>query len=68
MTVAGRPFQRRTVDGKKDPLYTLMEQCIDSLIMPSFCYACGYQPLACRDFDEIIDDKIRQCGFVLILL
>ena len=26
ITLAGRPFQRRTVDGKKDPLYALIEQ------------------------------------------
>ena len=26
ITEAGRPFQRRTVDGKKDPLYPLIEQ------------------------------------------
>ena len=50
MTLAGRPFQRRTVDGKKDVLLALagqpMERIIDNVLL-------------------VINDLVHHCGFVL---
>ena len=35
-------------------------------MVSSCCYARGYQVLAYRDFNEVIDDPIQNCCFVLI--
>ena len=54
-------MERRTFVGVEGTIYWQ-----ESLMMSSCCYICGYQTLACRDFDKAIDGPMHNCGFVLV--
>ena len=39
----------------------------EPLMMSSYCYALGYQVMACGDFNKVTDDPLHlYCYFVLI--